>query len=104
MVEKAVNDNLQINLDLIDHYDLTLVTPLTSLIIVVQEQEQFPKVLRTMVFYILDLVFKEFDPLPLVDSNLHRRWAYFPDNEMIRNSFNWCQDDINQRNKRTYDA
>ena len=46
-----------------------------------------------MVFYILDIVFKEFQPLPYVDSNLRRRWAYFPDNEIIRNSFNWCQDE-----------
>ena len=56
-----------------------------------------------MVFYILDTVFKEFEPLPYVDSNLCRRWAYFPDNEIIRNSFNWHQNDINQRNKRIYD-
>ena len=57
-----------------------------------------------MVFYILDIVFKEFQPLSYVDSNLHRRWVYFQDNEIIRNLFNWCQDDINQRNKRIYDA
>ena len=50
-------------------------------------------------FYILDIIFKEFDLLPNKDSNLCRRIDYFPDHENLRNLFNWHQDDINQRNK-----
>ena len=71
MLQQVVNGELTIDLNNKEHEDLTLANPLTSVIIEAQEKAKFPNALKRMVLYLLDIIFKEFEPLPYKESNFH---------------------------------
>ena len=82
MLQKVINGELTIDLNNKEHKDLTLVNPLTRVIIEAQEKAKFQK---WMVLYLLDIIVKEFVPLPYKESNLHRRLDNIPEFPIIQN-------------------
>ena len=85
MLQKVANGELTIDLNNKEHKDLTLVNPLSSVIIEAQEKVKFPNELKRMVLYLLDIIFKEFEPLPYKESNHHQRLDNIPEFPIIQN-------------------
>ena len=104
MLQKVVNGELTIDLNNREHEDLTMVNPLTSVIIEGQEKVKFPNALKRMVLYLLDIIFKEFEPLPYKESNLYRRLDKIPEFLIIQNRFRFHQDPENLCRKKIYDV
>ena len=104
MLQKVVNGESTIDLNNKEHKDLTLVNPLTSVIIEAQEKAKFPNALKRMVLYLLDIIFKEFEPLPYKESNLCQRLDNIPEFPIILNQFRFHQDLENLFRKKIYDA
>ena len=104
MLQKVVYGELTIDLNNKEHEDLTLVNPLTSVIIEAQEKAKLPNALKRMVLYLLDIIFKEFEPLLYKEPNLCQRLDNIPKLPIIQNRFRFHQDLENLRRKKIYDA